>query len=269
MEQNKDQSGAAVRGEAVETQPGSPNFDGAAAYEAFLDAGGYGAQLVPKWAGQFDTHQQWVNKAASWLRSPDWNRPVCVDSLGRRMAIGMDMAKARDEGTFPVRYFWECELTSVPARAADAPSEPSEKFGLLRIADNGKSVTVVADERFWSGDCSIPDGMYRIVSDVAADALDSQPAESAELNGWQPIETAPTVKGDYFFCSIAWGPEGEQLTGDGMRWNGRWFVAPVFHALGKERKCEHREIEVQPTHWRPSCPAPASSQPTDGGVRNG
>jgi hypothetical protein len=34
---------------------------------------------------------------------------ICVDALGRRCNIGADFARARDEGAFPVRYFWECE----------------------------------------------------------------------------------------------------------------------------------------------------------------
>jgi len=36
----------------VETQPGSPNFDGAEAYEAFLNSGGYGSDDKEVVAGQ-------------------------------------------------------------------------------------------------------------------------------------------------------------------------------------------------------------------------
>lgn len=73
-------------------------------------------KLVPKWSGQFDTHQQWVNKARSWLASPSHAPAVCIDAKGRRCTIGADMARARDEGAFPVRYFWECELPAAPAQ---------------------------------------------------------------------------------------------------------------------------------------------------------
>ncbi len=61
----------------------------------------------------------------------------------------------------------DAERAPVPAPQAasqQAEAETAEHFGLLRIADNGKSVTVVADERFWSGECSIPDGVYCITS---------------------------------------------------------------------------------------------------------
>jgi hypothetical protein len=30
----------------------------------------------------------------------------CVDAQGRRCNVGKDFMRARDEGTFPVRYFW-------------------------------------------------------------------------------------------------------------------------------------------------------------------
>lgn len=65
-------------------------------------------ELVPKWAGQFDSHAQWVNKAQSWLKSPSHRPVICVDAIGRRCSLGADMARARDEDAFPVRYFWEC-----------------------------------------------------------------------------------------------------------------------------------------------------------------
>lgn len=68
-----------------------------------------GLVLVPKWAGEFKSFAEWVNRASRVLtvrREP----PICVDSKGRRCYIGKDFMLARDEGVFPVRYFWECEL---------------------------------------------------------------------------------------------------------------------------------------------------------------
>ena len=72
----------------------------------------------PDWAGQFDTHQDWVNHASRALTGVRYSTgglgrdgtgvpPICVDTKGRRCAIGKDFAVARDEGAFPVRYFWE------------------------------------------------------------------------------------------------------------------------------------------------------------------
>lgn len=76
--------------------------------------------LVPNWAGQFHSYQNWVNKASSWLTNDDEATgscgekvsAICVDALGRRCNIGKDFMRARDENAFPVRYFWS--LTPVP-----------------------------------------------------------------------------------------------------------------------------------------------------------
>lgn len=73
--------------------------------------------LVPLWAGEFRDHADWVNFATKRLTGTYNDRSevkaICVDALGRRCHDGGDMIRARDEGAFPVRYFWEC----VPADA--------------------------------------------------------------------------------------------------------------------------------------------------------
>lgn len=46
---------------------------------------------------QFDTHEQWVAKAASWV-----NGGTCLDRNGKQLQRGADMAEARDAGNFPV-----------------------------------------------------------------------------------------------------------------------------------------------------------------------
>lgn len=82
--------------------------------------------------------------------------------------------------------------------------------------------------------------------------------------GWQTINEAPEVKGKYFFCRLAWGPEWDRCTGDGFRWNGLWFVAAIFHNPGVGFDgCQYgfRQIEVQPTHFMTNPTAPA-----EGGV---
>lgn len=69
--------------------------------------------------------------------------------------------------------------------------------------------------------------------------------------GWQTIDKAPEVEGKYFFCYLAWGPEGDRSTGKGFRWNGRWFVAALFHKHARYDECqfEARQIEVTPSHF--------------------
>jgi hypothetical protein len=81
--------------------------------------------LVPRWEGEFYSHDDWVNFASKRLTvAEDSNgydlTAICVDSLGRRCANGRDFKRAHDEGTFPVRYFWDCW----PASAAPQP-DPS------------------------------------------------------------------------------------------------------------------------------------------------
>lgn len=46
---------------------------------------------------QFQTYQDWVNKASTWI-----NGGICLDRLGRRCEIGRDFASARDEDVFPI-----------------------------------------------------------------------------------------------------------------------------------------------------------------------
>lgn len=75
---------------------------------------------------RFDTFEQWVNKASSWLtRHPDYNNTehgekkgwrgnhftaIAFDSFGRRCTCGYDMQRARDEGAFPVWWIWPDQI---------------------------------------------------------------------------------------------------------------------------------------------------------------
>jgi hypothetical protein len=75
---------------------------------------------TPRWEGQFDTFEHWVNGATRALTGrPDsngWIDPktkvgvpaVCIDAKGRRCTNGKDFMRARDENAFPVRFFWDC-----------------------------------------------------------------------------------------------------------------------------------------------------------------
>lgn len=46
---------------------------------------------------QFPNYERWVNKASTWVQGG-----ICLDSDGRELKNGGDMARARDEGKFPV-----------------------------------------------------------------------------------------------------------------------------------------------------------------------
>ena len=83
--------------------------------------------LVPNWAGEFVSFADWVNFAEKRLaRSRNSNgeplTAICVDTLGRRCANGRDFMRARDEGAFPVRFFFEC-VESAALASAQAENE--------------------------------------------------------------------------------------------------------------------------------------------------
>lgn len=71
--------------------------------------------LMPKWKGEFVTFDDWVNFATTRLTGTrdvlmgGQVQSICVDAFGRRCTMGGHFMRARDEGAFPVRYFWECE----------------------------------------------------------------------------------------------------------------------------------------------------------------
>lgn len=67
--------------------------------------------LEPDILGQFDTYEDWINHATRALTGPEFEGKygsipaVCIDDIGRRCTCGGDFMRARDERTFPVRYF--------------------------------------------------------------------------------------------------------------------------------------------------------------------
>lgn len=83
--------------------------------------------MKPIIAGQFDTFDDWVNRASRVISERHCPtdtvgnvlRAICVDTRGRRCQCGGDFMRARDEGTFPVRFFWEFEPTYPPVAISD------------------------------------------------------------------------------------------------------------------------------------------------------
>ncbi len=68
---------------------------------------------MPLWAGEFNSYEDWVNFARQRLTGTTGThgveaKAICVDARGRRCLSGGDMMRARNEGAFPVRYFFEC-----------------------------------------------------------------------------------------------------------------------------------------------------------------
>jgi hypothetical protein len=68
---------------------------------------------------QFDSFQEWVNKASSWLtRRQRWEgdnvmRAICFDAKGRYCYSGEQFMRARDEKAFPVRWLWPDQIAEI------------------------------------------------------------------------------------------------------------------------------------------------------------
>lgn len=80
--------------------------------------------LVPLWAGEFASFDDWVNFATQRLTGTRGMygeaKAICVDARGRRCSSGGEFMRAREENAFPVRYFFECVEPAVAAAAQDA-----------------------------------------------------------------------------------------------------------------------------------------------------
>ena len=79
--------------------------------------------LVPLWVGEFRDKQDWINHATHRLTGCRGSmgeevKAICVDTLGRRCNIGADFSRAEKDGTYPIRYFFEC----VPREILSSPS---------------------------------------------------------------------------------------------------------------------------------------------------
>lgn len=96
--------------------------------------------------------------------------------------------------------------------------------------------------------------------DEAREALNYTLQAALGVGGWRPIAEAPEVKGDYFFCRLAWGPDEDKSTGDGFRFEGEWFAASVFYRMSEHRKFQFKEHKVRPTHFMEHAPPPASEE---------
>lgn len=53
--------------------------------------------------GQFHSFETWVCKATSWIGGEN---ALCVDARNRICRTGGDMQRAKDDGAFPVRFYY-------------------------------------------------------------------------------------------------------------------------------------------------------------------
>ncbi|AZS78811.1 hypothetical protein ELS24_10365 [Achromobacter spanius] len=118
---------------------------------------------------------------------------------------------------------------------------------------------------------------YEITHGLSQDAPGPlEPVEVAKVpesmnTEWKPIASAPENEGRPLFCELCWGPEGDQSVGTGFRHNEKWYAAGLFYCLGQEKRYELREVEVQPTHWKPQSDLPdeESAAPTSHPIPTG
>lgn len=78
---------------------------------------------------RFENYEDWVRHASSWLTdhpeycntehgdTKGWRghhfTAICFDTLGRICRQGSDFMRARDEGTFPVRWVWPDQVAEL------------------------------------------------------------------------------------------------------------------------------------------------------------
>ena len=89
--------------------------------------------LVPAWAGEFVSFEDWVNFARQRLTGTTDPlmggevKSICIDALGRRCTMGAHFMRARDEGAFPVRFFWDCVPASTEAGKVALEAEGKDR----------------------------------------------------------------------------------------------------------------------------------------------
>ena len=54
--------------------------------------------------GEFHSYEEWARLGPL----PPFRSAVFVDARGRRCLTGDDFVRAREDGAFPVAYFWPC-----------------------------------------------------------------------------------------------------------------------------------------------------------------
>ena len=60
------------------------------------------------WDGEFETYDQW----ARFGPQPPYRSANFMDAHGRRCTTQRDFNRARDDGVFPVRYYWRTDKTA-------------------------------------------------------------------------------------------------------------------------------------------------------------
>jgi hypothetical protein len=115
----------------------------------------------------FHSHQEWVNKARSWLTDrgghPEYNNTehgcsgwrgrhftaMCFDQKGRRCRIGSDFMLAQTENAYPIWWIWPDQI--VPLLMAAVSQRPSEERSDEALLSNGQQPDTQIDVRATGG----------------------------------------------------------------------------------------------------------------------
>lgn len=78
--------------------------------------------------GEFRSFSEWVDKATLWIGGMN---TLCVDAKGRACRCGGDFMRARDEGAFPVSYWFGLgsETPEQQRRSARLAERKLRRFG--------------------------------------------------------------------------------------------------------------------------------------------
>ena len=81
--------------------------------------------------GEFGSFGEWVDKAASWIGGTN---PLCADAKGRVCEVGKDFMRARDEGAFPIRFWYgEGKQTKAQQRKSRRAAEKLLPGGAFKL----------------------------------------------------------------------------------------------------------------------------------------
>ena len=62
--------------------------------------------------GEFDSYEEWARLGPL----PPFRSAIFIDALGRRCLTHRDFVRAREDGAFPVSYYWEPTAETKPRR---------------------------------------------------------------------------------------------------------------------------------------------------------
>lgn len=168
---------------------------------------------------EFDTFQQWVNKASSRLGGfSGEEKIICVDKNGEACSSGRQFMYARDNGLFPVKAYRLIKNTDFKETAA-----MNYKQQIEQKAEDYTNSREGAEYSFWEG---LYQG-YRAGAEAAIEIA----------NTWIPVEERLPDFGKTVLAKDN---------------GGYFFTACVsVHGWVNNERGEYFDIRRRVTHWKP------------------